>query len=398
MSVGPPALGNVLVQRLDAVLGTTMAAHANLVTGARPDAVSRPGEAARPGQSEHATRGPRQADAQGLRSERQAPALDARSAALLASRLLVTRQDSTASAPTTLGGTARVILALLAQYPETAPPAQGRTPLWTPPAGTTAQAGATQLANARVAASGPGVQPAGAAVMARPDAPHFAQALRQSLENSGLFYESHLSDLAFGKRTPDSLRAEPQARLPQPPPMPLTTPTAAAARKDPPTLPPPGGSAVSLSPAASSPEAAPTAAGTPVPGVHPESNALVRQQLEILANQVIQWQGQPWPGAEMEWEVRRDPYGEAPEDPDSHWSTRLTLRLPQLGEVQARLTLAGQQVVLQLIAPQSAVLLDAHAPALRQSLDAAGLAVGSLTVQTEAPRPFLTTDYSFLDP
>ncbi|MFU2071477.1 flagellar hook-length control protein FliK, partial [Bordetella hinzii] len=38
MSIGPPALGNVLVQRLDAVLGTTMAAHANLLTGARPDA------------------------------------------------------------------------------------------------------------------------------------------------------------------------------------------------------------------------------------------------------------------------------------------------------------------------------------------------------------------------
>ena len=36
MSVGPAALGNVLVQRLDAVLGTTMsAASANQVSGAR---------------------------------------------------------------------------------------------------------------------------------------------------------------------------------------------------------------------------------------------------------------------------------------------------------------------------------------------------------------------------
>lgn len=397
MSVGPPALGNVLVQRLDAVLGTTMAAHANLVTGARPDAVSRPGEAARPGQSEHATRGPRQADAQGLRSERQAPALDARSAALLASRLLVTRQDSTASAPTTLGGTARVILALLAQYPEAAPPAQGRAPLWSPPAGPALPAGAA----AQAAAGSPAVQQASAPLVARPDAPHFAQALRQNLETSGLFYESHLSDLAFGKRTPDKLRAEPQARLPQPPPMPLpapSAPTAPTARGDQPALPPPGGSTVSLSATATQPDTTPTPPGTPVTGVHPESNALVRQQLEILANQVIQWQGQPWPGADMEWEVRRDPYGEAPEDPDSHWATRLTLHLPQLGEVQARLTLAGQEIVLQLIAPQSAVVLDAHAPTLRQSLDAAGLAVGSLTVQAEAPRPFLAPDYSFLDP
>ena len=44
MSIGPAALGNVLVQRLDAVLGTTMsAANANQISGARPDAVSQPG-------------------------------------------------------------------------------------------------------------------------------------------------------------------------------------------------------------------------------------------------------------------------------------------------------------------------------------------------------------------
>ncbi|MGK0570443.1 hypothetical protein QJT90_24525, partial [Bordetella bronchiseptica] len=45
MSVGPPALGSILVQRLDAVLGTTMSAQSNLVSGARPDAVAQPGEA-----------------------------------------------------------------------------------------------------------------------------------------------------------------------------------------------------------------------------------------------------------------------------------------------------------------------------------------------------------------
>ncbi|KDB92178.1 molybdopterin-dependent oxidoreductase, partial [Bordetella bronchiseptica] len=56
MSVGPPALGSILVQRLDAVLGTTMSAQSNLVSGARPDAVAQPGEAARPGASQTATR------------------------------------------------------------------------------------------------------------------------------------------------------------------------------------------------------------------------------------------------------------------------------------------------------------------------------------------------------
>ncbi|KCB32635.1 hypothetical protein L541_2140, partial [Bordetella hinzii CA90 BAL1384] len=124
MSIGPPALGNVLVQRLDAVLGTTMAAHANLLTGARPDAVGQPGEAARAGQTENATRDPRQpVDGVGARGDRQAAVVDAKTAAALAlaARGLVTRSDTTASAPTTLGTTARIILSLLAQYPEAAP-------------------------------------------------------------------------------------------------------------------------------------------------------------------------------------------------------------------------------------------------------------------------------------
>ena len=62
MSVGPAALGNVLVQRLDAVLGTTMsAASANQVSGARPDAVSQPGSLEKPGQADGSPRDPARA-------------------------------------------------------------------------------------------------------------------------------------------------------------------------------------------------------------------------------------------------------------------------------------------------------------------------------------------------
>ena len=44
----------------------------------------------------------------------------------------VTSSDTTASAPTTLGTTARAILSLLAQYPDAAPAVLGRAPLWSP--------------------------------------------------------------------------------------------------------------------------------------------------------------------------------------------------------------------------------------------------------------------------
>ncbi|MCV6806542.1 flagellar hook-length control protein FliK, partial [Achromobacter ruhlandii] len=134
MSVGPAALGNVLVQRLDAVLGTTMsAASANQVSGARPDAVSQPGNLDKPGSADGSNRDPRQGiQTGGARGDRPATVIDAKTAAALAlaARGLVTSSDTTASAPTTLGTTARAILALLAQYPETAPAVQGRAPLW----------------------------------------------------------------------------------------------------------------------------------------------------------------------------------------------------------------------------------------------------------------------------
>ncbi|MCD0504623.1 flagellar hook-length control protein FliK, partial [Bordetella petrii] len=135
MSVGPSALGTVLVQRLDAVLGTTMAAHANLISGARPNAVAQPGETVRPGQTDPTGRNPRTpVDAAGPRGERGTTVADTKTAEAQgqAARNLVTRSDTTASAPTTLGQTARTILALLALYPEQAPPAQGKVPLWQP--------------------------------------------------------------------------------------------------------------------------------------------------------------------------------------------------------------------------------------------------------------------------
>ena len=134
MSVGPSALGTVLVQRLDAVLGTTLGASANLVSGARPDAVSQPGTPDRPGQTGAST-DPRQSVQQACeKATRQNTVLDAKTAAALALAALgmVTSSDATLSAPTTLGQTARTILSLLAQYPENSPPVAGKAPLWTP--------------------------------------------------------------------------------------------------------------------------------------------------------------------------------------------------------------------------------------------------------------------------
>ncbi|OZI63688.1 flagellar hook-length control protein FliK [Bordetella genomosp. 1] len=414
MSIGPPALGNVLVQRLDAVLGTTMAASANLISGARPDAVTQPGEAARAGQL---GRNPRGLD-QVVGRNGQPAVLDAKTAAALAlaARGTVTRNDTTSSAPTTLGSTARTILALLATFPEQAPPIQGRAPLIMPqgqaaagnPAAAQPQAAPAPAPNANPAAQAPAPNApaaeaavlrgtplptgAGQAAHAQGAAPthagagqlpaQLAQTLRAVLADSGIFYESHLTEMVFGKRTPEQLRAEPQARLAQAhevaqsPEGQKATQAAQAARTATPL--PPGApdlpdTTTSLLPQHS--------------GLNPDSTALVRQQLEALANQMVSWRGEAWPGADMEWEVQRDPYGEdQPGDPATHWNTRLTLELPRLGQVEARLSLAGSQLVLNIVAPQGAVELNQQSEHLRSKLGAAGLTLSNLTIDAMPPQ------------
>ncbi|MBB1592711.1 flagellar hook-length control protein FliK [Achromobacter sp. UMC46] len=446
MSVGPAALGNVLVQRLDAVLGTTMsAANANQVSGARPDAVSQPGGLEKPGSSDGSTRDPRQGiQTGGARGDRQNTVVDAKTAAALAlaARGLVTSNDTTASAPTTLGTTARTILALLAQYPEAAPAVQGRAPLWSAngTAGQAAGQAATGQAAAGQAAPGqtaPGAgqlppaatpapalpaTPAGLAAAANaaattklarpagqadanaargadalahastatngPSARLLGQALRQALQTSGLFYESHLTNMVFGRTSPSSLQNEPQAKLSKDD-IPQNT---APARGRPETSPAGRAGGGADAPSGSGPSATP-APGTPIAGIHQDLTVLVRQQLDVLANQSLAWQGEAWPGTPMEWEVERDPYGGDPDSATPTWATRLKLDLPRLGLVDARLNLAGDQIVLQLVAPLAAAEINDSSDQLRSRLLAAGLTLSNLAVSVTDPRPVIPNDF-----
>ncbi|WP_144658141.1 flagellar hook-length control protein FliK [Achromobacter dolens] len=448
MSVGPAALGNVLVQRLDAVLGTTMsAASANQVSGARPDAVSQPGNLDKPGSADGSNRDPRQGiQTGGARGDRPPTVLDAKTAAALAlaARGLVTSSDTTASAPTTLGTTARAILALLAQYPDAAPPVQGRAPLWSAnapaqpgtdqaaaqpaqpgqpqppatgaaaPATTPATSAAAALATAAATSADleadtplgakPG-RPGGAAdasggakgadatahaslAAAGPSARALGQALRAALQTSGLFYESHLTDMVFGRSNPAQLQQEPQAKLTRsgvPSEADLARPRADSAGTSANRA---GGEAPTTGGGAHTP-----APGTPISGIHQDLTVLVRQQLDVLANQALTWQGEAWPGAPMEWEVEREPYGGDPESGVPTWATRLKLDLPRLGLVDARLNLAGDQIVLQLVAPHGAAELNESSDQLRSRLLAAGLTLSHLVVNVVDPRPVMPTDF-----
>lgn len=427
MSVGGSSnLGTLLIRRLDTAFGVQASQQSQIVNAARSDAIAQLADASRVNPLQNETGRPlpesiEKAQAQVQRQARQ-PLENTR----LATQPLPIRAErpapetsATASAPTTLGRAAKTILALLSLFPEKAPSVAGRAPLMqhgSPKAGGTAgQAGPAAGQSGTVAQGSPpssqtGAQPStgsstaaaaatSAPLSAAPAAPDgqaalFARALSLAVQQSGLFYESHLRELAFGGRTVAQLRLEPQGQLNQPgSSAPAQGGTAAQAAASQGAATPSESTAGTESRnanaggtgATSSGQAA-AAASTSSPaltGMHPDTQLVVRQQLEVLATQVFGWRGEAWPDAPMDWEVsRRDDQGLA-DEAGSHWATRLRLSLPQLGEVEARLSLHGSQIVMQLIAPQSAQTLAQNGPALRASFQEAGLTLSGLSIHQE---------------
>jgi len=252
-----------------------------------------------------------------------------------------------------------------------------------------------------------------------PLAPILAAALAQAVNDSGLFYESHLAQHAAGARTLAEMLREPQARLDAqaaalPAEAAVPEATVAPARQTPvdaasqssqggPLAPEVAaqparaggigadGTAKQEAPAMASPHAPGStgAAAVHFPGVHPDAAALVRHQLELLAAPVFRWTGEAWAGVPMDWEVHekheepaeRQAQG-AGEAAERSWSSRLLLTLPMLREVEVRVSLTGGALRLYLAAREGSTrqLLDQGASALPARLDALGLKLTDLRI------------------
>jgi hypothetical protein len=121
--------------------------------------------------------------------------------------------------------------------------------------------------------------------------------LRQQLENSGLFYESHLAQWQQGTRNSDDLRAE----------------------------------LLHLG-----------AGGQVDADAHAQR---VSGQLAVLDRQALALAGPAWPGQPLRMTVEREPRApEAPADMPPVFSVRLALDLPHLGAVEIALRMAGEAV------------------------------------------------------
>jgi hypothetical protein len=170
------------------------------------------------------------------------------------------------------------------------------------------------------------------------DAGAIAQALREGLDKSGLFYESHVAEWADGARPRADLALEPQAR------------------------------------------------GMPPP-TDPNTAQLINLQLNAHEQGKVAWQGPLWPGRDMHWEVEREAHGQqdggaGDGDGATTWQSSLRLRFGALGEVAARVVLAGDQLHIRLDAPDAGIqdLLDGYRARLAQALDAAGTPLATLAI------------------
>ena len=173
------------------------------------------------------------------------------------------------------------------------------------------------------------------------DAGRIAAALRDGIDKSGLFYESHVAEWAQGARTREALAGEPQAR----------------------------------------------GMGAPT---DPAAAGLINQQLTAQEQGRVAWQGALWPGQDMGWQIERlppgadptggehdasDPRGKSNDGDGAPWQSRLVLRFPGLGEVGARVVLAGDQVHIRLDAADADA--GARLRAARSGLDDALAAAGT---------------------
>ncbi len=194
-----------------------------------------------------------------------------------------------------------------------------------------------------------------------PQTQALANQLREAINNSGLFYESHQVQWLEGGRTASQLLQEPQN---QPPP--ATAPQPASS-----------GVVASSSPAVSI-------------SIPPHLQPLVQQQLSALETGRILWQGQVFPNQPLQWQIWQQS-GQSQTtgaEQERVWATSLQLELPTLGSVtaQMRLSPGGVSLTLDASSTQTRVLLGNASAQLVSAMTEAGLKVNSaLVVQHESP-------------
>lgn len=198
-------------------------------------------------------------------------------------------------------------------------------------------------------------------------ASQLAPILKDALSKSGVFYEAHQARWVAGELATEALRQEPQGKL--------SSATANAAIES------------TNADSAAIPVAARTETSSQASTIIPRDlTPIVQQQLDALATQNYAWQGQIWPGQQMQWEITENPDNARPADsePGDRWQTRLKLTLPMLGGIDTTLRLQPNgkvEISMTTDSENSESRLRNGAAELREQMEAAGLNLTQLLVQ-----------------
>jgi hypothetical protein len=116
---------------------------------------------------------------------------------------------------------------------------------------------------------------------------------------------------------------------------------------------------------------------------------LVQQQLDVLEQRPIVWNGQAWPGQPVRWEVETENEREArsgQNEVQRSWQSRMDLQLPNLGDVGIVAVLRNGEFALRFEAsPATAEKIRAETQSLQNRFEAAGLTLVSSQVVAAEP-------------
>jgi hypothetical protein len=190
---------------------------------------------------------------------------------------------------------------------------------------------------------------------ALPPTPQLAQKLEQSIQQSGIFYESHVADWAQGKLPLAQLMLEPQANIAK----------------------------------AANVEQLPNSSQALQTTMNQALAPIVQAQLNTLEQQQILWHGQFMPNVPLEWKIEQKHSEQGQQDQQSSseqtpaWQSTLNLHFPELGHIAATIQLHGEhlQLTLQANTAASANALQDHARELSSNLNDAGSPASPITIK-----------------
>jgi hypothetical protein len=116
-----------------------------------------------------------------------------------------------------------------------------------------------------------------------------------------------------------------------------------------------------------------------------DSARMISLQLDTLEQRRVAWQGELWPGQQMEWEVSEDASNSTASEVERSWQSVVRFELPNLGSISASIRLTGQRLQVQVRAANedTATLLRTHGSDLASALDAAGSPLDFFTVKRD---------------